>query len=81
MRYYVYRRGYNTANNPSRGGGPETVMVAEVEADDADHARQLALDAGVTCYNNQGIFAEEADQVDVEESAKQAEIKKRVKLV
>lgn len=77
MRYYVYRRGWNTANNPSRYGGPETVMVAEVEADTEEQARQLALDAGVTCYNNQGLFAKEADKVD----AKQADLNKRVKLV
>lgn len=38
MRFYVYRRGYNAANNSLRGGGPETVLVAEVTAENAENA-------------------------------------------
>lgn len=81
MRFYVYRRGYNTANNPIMGGGPETVLVAEVEADDHGHAVKSALDAGVSCYNNQGMFAKEADEVDAVEAEKQADLNRRVRLL
>lgn len=74
-RFYIFRRGYNTANNPSRGGGPETVRVAEVEAADAKHAVTDALKSGITCYPNQTIWAEDAQTIDAEEAA----LRKRVR--
>jgi len=54
----VYRRGYNTANNPLRCGGPEVVRVALVEAETEEEAVDAALQAGVTCYHNQAIWAQ-----------------------
>jgi hypothetical protein len=75
-KYYVYRKGYNSANNSARDGGPETVQVAEALAERPSEAVQLAMESGVTVYNNQSIWAEEADGVD----AKRKERLSRVKL-
>ena len=67
MRYYVYRHGWNTANQPSQGS-PHKVRVAEVDAASADEARTLAAQR-VTVYNNQHLSAELADDVDAAEKA------------
>lgn len=75
-RFYVYRSGYNAANNSAMSGGPSTVRVAEVQAESADEACRLAQEEGVTCYNNQHMYAEDAD----EEDAKAAERSSRVQL-
>lgn len=75
MRYYVFRRGWNTANNPSSAGGPETVRVAEVEADSPEQAERDARAAGVTCYNNQALYAEPADEIDRAEAERDARVK------
>jgi hypothetical protein len=62
--YIVHRRGYNTANNPMREGGPETVIVAEVQASSREAAVQAALDQGVTVYVNQTLWAEAKPAAD-----------------
>jgi hypothetical protein len=80
MRFYVYRRGYNSANNSARDGGPETVMVAEVKADNKTEACMMAREAGVTCYNGQSMWGEDADEVDRKEGARKKELDERVKL-
>ena len=67
-RFYIYRRGYNGANNPCAGGGPETVKVATVEAVTHAEAVELALQR-VSCYVNQAIWAELAEQIDAREAA------------
>lgn len=77
MKYYVYRTGYNGANNSAMGGGPETVKVAEVEADNADQAIALTRESGISCYNNQYFSAKPKE--DVEQRA--AEVQRRVRPV
>jgi hypothetical protein len=65
MNFVVFRHGYNTANNPSRDGGPEAVPVARVEADTAEEACRLAS-LRVTVYHNQYLYPRPADEVDAE---------------
>ena len=67
--YYVYRRGYNAANNSCLGGGPETVRVFECEAASEKAAVEQAIAAGVSCYNNQLIWAEDANKVEARRPA------------
>lgn len=76
MKFYIYRKGYNTANQPLASGGPETQKVAEVEANSKDEAEKLALER-VTVYNNQTLWAEPAEEVD----ARELEIDERVNLL
>lgn len=72
MKYYVYRTGYNSANNAGRDGGPETVCCAEVEAENAQEACDLASKSGISCYNNQYFSAKLASEVEAErQSVKQ----------
>ena len=72
MRWYVYRTGSNATNQPMTF---EPVKVATVEADSADEACTLA-GKHVTCYANQTLDAELADEAD----AREAEIDVRVQL-
>lgn len=67
MRFYVYRTGWNGANNSSSMGGPARVRVAEVEADSARDACDLAAER-VSCYNGQFFSAVEADSEDMGEA-------------
>lgn len=62
MLYYVSRNGWNTANQPS-ACSPLNVRVAEVEAASANEACKLAAQK-VTVYNNQYLFAEQADAAE-----------------
>jgi hypothetical protein len=56
--FYVYRRGYNAANNPMRRGGPETMEVATVHAMTEEEALKIATDdLGITVFNNQTLYA------------------------
>ena len=65
MRYYVYRTGY-APNNPVDAGGPVTLCVAEVEAEDQGEAVHRARQDGVTCFAWQTMWAQDADAVDRE---------------
>ena len=65
MKWYVYRTGSNSANQPMTF---EPVLVATVEAEDADQATALAAER-VTVYNNQYLSAEPKDEVDAQEQA------------
>jgi hypothetical protein len=79
MRYYVFRSGWNTANQPS-SYCEHTMRVAEVEAVDEDDALRLARRAGVTQYNGQGLGADLADEIDAKDAAEEAEIAEKVTL-
>ena len=70
MRFYVYRHGSNAANQSMT----QTMLVAEVEAADAEEAKQLAAKR-VTVYNNQHLSAEDADAEDAREAAIDAAVK------
>ncbi|WP_152053799.1 hypothetical protein [Tautonia marina] len=63
MRYYIYRHGYNDENQPKREGVTYSMRVAELEADDAEEALELAHER-VIVYPNQTLTAELADEVD-----------------
>lgn len=76
MRYIVFRRGYNSANNPAMNGGPETVPVADVEAESPEQACELAGKV-VTTYHNQTLFARPAADVEAE----RAELAEKVKAI
>lgn len=69
--FTVFRRGYNSSNNSSRDGGPETVEVGTYEAESEEAAVDAALADGVTVYNGQGIWAELTSVVEARISAKQ----------
>jgi hypothetical protein len=73
--YRVFRRGFNAANNSSRGARPEdcTQHVATVEAESEEAAVQAALGQGVTVYNGQSVWAEEEQQCQAKEEASAAE--------
>lgn len=73
MRFYVYRKGSNAANQPME---PGPVHVATVQAETFEAAVQLASKR-VTVYNGQHLFARDADFEDAED----AEIDSKVKLV
>jgi hypothetical protein len=74
--WVVYRRGYNAANNSALHGGPESVPVARVQAEDEEEACRLAA-RRVTVYNNQSLHAEPAEEHD----AREVEEADRVKLL
>ena len=76
MKFYVYRSERNYLHRYSLRRGPEIVKVATVEAETKTEAVNLALEAGVTVYNNQTIWAEDAGLIDARKKA----ISKRVKL-
>lgn len=77
MRWYVYRHGYNSANNSARYGGPESVRVAIIEeAESAEAACQLAKEEGVSCYHNQFLYAEDADVADKAKAARKRLVKR-----
>jgi len=81
--YQVFRRGFNLANNPSRGARPEdcTRQVATVEAADEHEAVRLAQqDHGVTVYNGQCIWATSEEEC-LAEKVKLAEAHKGQVLV
>jgi hypothetical protein len=65
MRFFVYRTGSNAANQPMTF---EPVHVATVEASSEDEAVKLARKRG-TCYHNQYLHAENADEIDAREAA------------
>lgn len=56
--YTVFRSGYNASNNSARDGGPETVEVWQGRAATPEAAVAAAIADGVTCYNNQRVWAE-----------------------
>jgi len=62
--YVVYRHGWNAANQSARGGAPEKQEVCRVNAANEEEARRLALESGVTVYNNQHLSCELASVVD-----------------
>lgn len=74
MKYYVFRTGWNKANQDI-ALCPERMRVATVEADLPEEACQLASKR-VVVYNNQSLDAEPASESDAEE----AEIDSKVKV-
>ena len=64
MRFYVYRYGSNSANQPME---PGPVHVATVEADIEEDALELAHKR-VEVYNGQHLSARDAEEVDAEEA-------------
>ena len=74
--FVVTRHAYNSANNPSRQGGPSAVPVARVKAETEEEACQLAR-RRVTVYPNQQLSAEDAEEWD----RRNQEIEERVKLI
>ena len=66
MRFYVYRSGWNGANQSSLHGAPHRMRVAEVTAKSARAACTLAAQR-VTVYKNQHLDAVYADTEDAEE--------------
>ncbi len=74
MEYIVYRTGWNTANQPS-SHCPQTMPVARVEANNRNHAVELASQR-LKVYNGQYLSAEPASEVD----CKEAEVDSRVQL-
>ena len=73
MQFYVYRSGWNAANQPSAYSA-HTVLVATVEADSAEDACALAAER-VTVYNGQYLSASEAADVDEREAAIDSKVK------
>ena len=73
--YAIYRSGWNRANQSAMDGSPHTVEVCRVNAASADEAISLALESGVTCYNNQYLSTEIATVAD----KRAAFVKKRVR--
>ena len=65
QRFYVYRWGSNSANQPMDNG---PCKVATVTAENDDAACRLTRHR-VTVYNNQSLEARDADEVDAEEKA------------
>lgn len=59
MPFHLFRTGYHPANNPKSAGGPETIMVGEIEADSLEDAVEQALMAGITSFEGQRVWAEE----------------------
>jgi hypothetical protein len=77
VKWYIYRTGYNNANNSARFGGPETVHVLDVEAETAEDAIEIAREAGISCFHNQYFSAKLASDVEARKAAIERRITRR----
>lgn len=73
--YVVYRSGWNAANQSCLGGAPKTQEICRVNATSEEEAKCLAIESGVTCYNNQYLSCELASVA----GKRLSHVKKRVR--